>query len=81
MTKLVIEWFEGYFSIEISIVKLLRGFLGLVEKIKYDSMIREPFGSTKMQLRGLDLWLRHRLCQIDLNGDSFPNIIEGNSYD
>lgn len=35
MTKLVIEWFEGYFSIEISIVKLLRGCLGLVEKIKY----------------------------------------------
>lgn len=44
-------------------------------------MIRGLFGSTKIQLGRLDLQLRHRLYQIDLTGEGFPNEIAVTSYD
>lgn len=47
----------------------------------HDSMIRGLFGSTKMQLGRLDLWMGHRLYLMDLTGEDFPNTTQVTSCD
>lgn len=44
-------------------------------------MIRGLFGSTKMQLGRLDLWMGHRLYLMDLTGEGFPNTTQVTSCD